>query len=69
MENGTECRLLREADIEKVIPLYLAYYNGREGAAWTAETAYRRIHQVWSCEDSCCLLLEADGAAAGFAIG
>lgn len=30
-------RPMGEADISRVIPLYLDYYNGHEGACWTKE--------------------------------
>lgn len=36
-----EYRILREADIEKVIPLYLEYYNNHEGAEWTKEKGFQ----------------------------
>lgn len=64
-----EYRVLREDDIKRVVPLYLDYYNNREKAEWTAEKAYARIHQVWSCEGSFCLVLEEGGAVLGFAMG
>lgn len=60
---------MKEADIKRVIPLYIDYYNGHEGNCWTNETAYKRIHQVWSREDSYCLILENDINIIGFAMG
>lgn len=30
-------RPMAESDIARVIPLYLDYYNGHEGACWTKE--------------------------------
>jgi len=62
-------RRLEERDISAVIPLYLEYYNGQEGGCWTEETVYKRIHQVWSREDSYCLLLTMGEQIAGFAMG
>ena len=62
-------RIMTESDIPAVIPLYMEHYNTYEGGAWTAETTYKRIHQVWSREDSLCLLLEDQGAVLGFAMG
>lgn len=61
--------VMTEADIDRVVPLYLDYYNSHEDGAWTAQTAYKRIHQVWSHEDGYCLLLEDGGAVIGFAMG
>ena len=62
-------RVMTEKDIDLVIPLYLTYYNKYEGGAWTEQTAYKRIHQIWSREDSYCLLLEETDQTIGFAIG
>jgi predicted N-acetyltransferase YhbS len=62
-------KILCEADIEKVIPLYLEYYNNHEGTKWTKEKVFRRIHQVWSCEGSYCLILENGEKVLGFAMG
>lgn len=63
------CRGMAETDIDAVVPLYMEHYNGYEDGAWTRETTYKRIHQVWSREDSLCLLLESDAAVLGFAMG
>lgn len=38
-------RRMTVADIEKVIPLYIEYYNGKEDGEWTEQTTYKRIHQ------------------------
>lgn len=66
---GIAYRLMEEKDIEQVIPLYLEQYNVYDDGCWTEETAYRRIHQVWSTEDSYCLLAEEDQALRGFVMG
>lgn len=63
------CRVMTEADIKKVIPLYIEHYNKHEEGAWTEETVYKRIHQVWSREDSLCLILEEKEEAIGFVMG
>ena len=68
MEKMT-CRSMRESDIDRAVPLYIEHYNGYEGGEWTTETTYKRIHQVWSREDSLCLILEQDGEMIGFAMG
>ncbi len=54
-------RIMEEGDIDRVVPFYIEYYNTHDGDGWTYETTYRRIHQVWSREDSYCLLMEEDG--------
>ncbi len=61
-------RTMTEEDIRRVIPMYMAYYNGG-GDAWTKETVYKRIHQVLSREDSLCLIAESGDSIAGFAMG
>lgn len=60
---------MKEADIDRVIPLYMDYYNTCEEGVWTRDTTYKRIHQVWSREDSLCILAQRDGAVVGFAMG
>ncbi|MBQ3086910.1 MAG: GNAT family N-acetyltransferase [Clostridia bacterium] len=62
-------RIMTEDDIQKVVPLYIDYYNNNEDGEWTTETTYRRIHQVWSRENSYCLILEDRETVLGFAMG
>lgn len=63
------CRVMAERDIDRVVPMYMEHYNNYEDGEWTLETTRKRIHQVWSREDSLCLILEQGGEAAGFAMG
>ncbi len=65
----TVFRKMNEEDIEKIVPLYIEYYNNNEDAEWTTETTYKRIHQVWSREDSYCLVWENKNDIVAFAIG
>lgn len=65
----TVFRKMTEDDIGKVVPLYIEYYNNNEDAEWTTETTYKRIHQVWSREDSYCLVWENKNDIVAFAIG
>lgn len=62
-------RIMSDCDIQKVIPLYIEHYNNKEDGKWTCETTYKRIHQVWSREDSYCLILEDCETVLGFAMG
>ena len=62
-------RNMTEADILSIVPLYIGHYNTYEDGAWTNETAYKRIHQVWSHEDALCLIAEDNGQVLGFAMG
>jgi len=63
------CRMMEEKDIDRVVPLYIEHYNTYESGAWTEQTTYKRIHQVWSREDSLCMILERDGDVIGFVMG
>lgn len=64
-----EYRIMTEPDIDRVVPLYIDYYNTCEEGIWTRETTYKRIHQVWSREDSLCLIAVEDDRILGFAMG
>ena len=68
MEDLT-CRMMAESDIERVIPLYMEHYNTYDEGQWTFVTTYKRIHQVWSREDSLCMILEWGGEVIGFVMG
>lgn len=65
----TVFRKMNKEDVEKIVPLYIEYYNNNEEAEWTTETTYKRIHQVWSREDSYCLVWENKNDIVAFAIG
>ncbi|MBQ8209206.1 MAG: GNAT family N-acetyltransferase [Clostridia bacterium] len=65
----TTLRKMSEEDIKNIVPLYIEYYNNNEEAEWTTETTYKRIHQVWSREDSYCLVWENKNNIIAFAIG
>jgi len=69
MITNLNCRRMDEQDIDRIIPMYIEHYNSYEGGQWSQETTYKRIHQVWSREDSLCLILEREGEAVGFAMG
>ena len=62
-------RIMTETDIHRVIPLYIEHYNTYEDGTWTVEITYKRIHQVWSREDSLCLILESEKDIIGFVMG
>lgn len=62
-------RMMEEPDIDAVVPLYIEYYNGKEDGEWTEQTTYKRIHQVFSREDSYCMILEDDSEIIAFAMG
>lgn len=63
------CRMMVESDINLVVPLYIEHYNTCEGGEWTQKTTYKRIHQVWSREDSLCMILEQGSEVIGFVMG
>lgn len=62
-------RMMTEEDIEKVIPIYINYYNNYEGGCWTYDKAFKRIHQYWSIDDAYCFIVEDNGKIAGFEWG
>ena len=62
-------RTMTEADITSIVPQYMHYYNTHDGDAWTFDTTCKRIHQVWSREDSLCLVLEENEMILGFCMG
>lgn len=62
-------RIMTEADISSVIPLYIDHYNTHDGGEWTEKTVCKRIHQVWSHEDALCLIAENGNGICGFAMG
>lgn len=64
-----EFYVLKVTDIEKVIPLYIEYYNEQEDAEWTEDTVFKRIHQVVTREDSYGLILKDGNTTIGFAMG
>ena len=64
-----EYYILKVTDIEKVIPLYIEYYNEQEDAEWTEDTVYKRIRQVVTREDSYGLVLKDSNTIIGFAMG
>lgn len=64
-----EYNMIKVTDIEKIIPLYIDYYNEKEGAEWTEETVYKRIHQVVTIEDSYSIILSDNDSIIGFAMG
>lgn len=69
MNHELACRMMAEDDIDRVVPLYIEHYNNYEGGEWTQQTTYKRIHQVWSREDSLCMMLESGNKVIGFVMG
>jgi len=64
-----DIELMKVEDIEKIIPVYVSYYNNTDGDQWTRDTAYKRIHQVFTMEDSLCLVAKLDTTIVGFLMG
>ena len=62
-------REMKENDMEKVISIYIEYYNNHEEGEWTYQTTYKRIHQVYSREDSLCIVCEKNNEIIGFVMG
>lgn len=62
-------RLMTENDIQKVVHLYIDYYNVKEDAEWTEQTTKKRILQILLKPDSYCLICENHDGIIAFAIG
>ncbi len=62
-------KILQKKDIEKIIPMYVDYYNNHEECEWNKETTYKRISQVVTKEDSLCFQLLKEDEVIGLAIG
>ncbi|WP_022668946.1 GNAT family N-acetyltransferase [Desulfospira joergensenii] len=56
-------------DIDEVISIFIDYYNSHDESSWTYEKAFKRIHQVWTIEDSFVLIQKKDNEIIGFAMG
>ena len=41
MTQKLNCRRMAEADIDRIVPLYMDYYNTCENGQWTQETTYK----------------------------
>lgn len=61
-------RVMEQADIQKVIPLYMDYYNA-QGDEWTEEIVHHRIWQVLGSPDAYCLIMEDGKNVIGFSMG
>lgn len=61
-------RIMTEADIASLIPMYMEYYNA-QGDEWTEESVRHRIWQVLGSPDSYCLMAENGETIVGFAMG
>ena len=62
-------QVMNVEDIYKVLDLYINYYNKVEGFSWNKKTAYKRIHQVVSMEDSFSLIIADMTKTLGFVMG
>lgn len=62
-------QVMNVEDIHKVLDLYINYYNKVEGSSWNKKTAYKRIHQVVSMEDSFSLIAQDKTKTLGFVMG
>ena len=63
-----EYKVMEQKDIERVIPLYIEYWNST-GDNWTPEITYKRIWQVVGSPDSLSILAFSGAEVIGFAMG
>lgn len=59
---------LTENDIQNFAALYRDYFNA-DGDAWSFERAYKRLHQMWSIEDSIGLKAMLEDRICGILLG
>lgn len=64
-----DLEIMKLEDIEEIIPFYISYYNNSDGDEWTHDLAYKRIHQVFTTEDSLCLIAKLNSSIVGFLMG
>ncbi len=62
-------QVMNVEDIYKVLDLYINYYNKVEGSCWNEKTAYKRIHQIMSMENSFSLIAQDKTKTLGFVMG
>lgn len=56
------------SDLDTLVKFYMDHYNAK-GGTWTYETAYKRLHQMVTIEDSLVLLQFEDKELVGFLMG
>lgn len=59
---------LTEYDIQGFAASYRDYFNA-DGGRWSSERAYKRLHQMWSIEDSICLKALLEDRICGILLG
>ncbi len=63
-------RIMTENDLKYVVEKNNEYYNNVEGCCWTYEKAYKRIHQVFTMEDSMCMVqMDSNDTITGYLMG
>ena len=60
---------MNEENLGEAVKAYVNYYNTYEDGCWKMDNAYKRIHQIYSMEDSMCLLQYEKNQFIGFVIG
>lgn len=61
--------LLEDKDLEKIIEIFLDYYNTYEEEKWTEKRAIKRINQVYNIDDSMSFKIIIDEEIIGFVLG
>ena len=57
-----------EKYFDQIIKFYMDYYNS-DGGKWTYEKAYKRLHQIYSMDDSLIIMLFVNEKLVGFLMG
>lgn len=59
---------INEKDLQDFAVSYVEYFN-QEGDSWNYEMAYKRLHQMWSIDDSICLKAVKENRIRGILMG
>ncbi|WP_167954867.1 GNAT family N-acetyltransferase [Anaerosporobacter faecicola] len=60
--------IIDEKDLQDIAVAYMEYFND-EGDSWSQEGAYKRLHQMWSIDDSICLKAMKENELMGIGMG
>lgn len=62
-------RLIDFKDLEKIVEIFLDYYNNYEDENWTEERAFKRILQIYNIDDSMSFKITINNKIIGFVLG
>lgn len=60
--------IIEEKELHDIAKAYMGYFN-EEGDSWSFDHAYKRLHQMWSIDDSLCLKAMEGNEVTGILMG